>query len=220
MGKLSIKELADRYMKLYTGAVSDILDKHGYRNQALPNYIQGLTNDMKIAGPAFTGRGEAVTDPTNDDTLTRVKMLEDIYPHCVAVWSTGEHEEAAHWGEIMSVAARQKGCIGSVLDGGVRDIGYVLDMNFPVFAKHRSVCSSVGRWAIKEWEIPITIGQVEIKPGDFIFADIDGVLVIPKDLVEDLLVETEEIFATEAKMREELRKGVSVTEVQKKHGKF
>lgn len=218
--KLSIAEMADRYMQLYTGCVSDVLDKLGYRHHALPSYIQGLTYDMKIVGPAFTGRGEAVDDPTDDDTLMRVKMLESVYPGCVAVWSTGEFEDSAHWGEIMSTAARQKGCVGAVLDGGVRDLEYVLKMNFPVFAKHRIVNSSIGRWAIKEWEIPIKIGEVRIEPGDFIFADADGVLVIPKDMAEEVLLETEKLFATEAKMRQELRQGVSVTDVQQKYGKF
>jgi len=220
MTKMTLDEIVKRYKNLYTGAVSDILDSMNLRNQALPYYIMPLKMDMVVAGPAFTGQGYPVGDATNDDSSTRIQMLESIKPGTVSVWSSAGHFEAAHWGEIMSNAARERGCTGAVVDGGLRDAAFVLNMGFPVFSRFRCSVSSVGRWAIREWLVPIKIGETTINPDDFIFGDIDGVVVIPKELTEEVLVKTEKIVETENNMREELSQGMTVSDVYRKYGKF
>jgi regulator of RNase E activity RraA len=120
----------------------------------------------------------------------------------------------------MSTAARQRGCTGAVLDGGVRDTSFILDMNFPVFCRFKCSASSIGRWSIRKFQIPIIIGETQIVPGDFIVGDIDGVVVIPQGIAYNVLSEAEEVFTREKKMRAELRKGVGITEVHKKYGSF
>jgi 4-hydroxy-4-methyl-2-oxoglutarate aldolase len=217
---VSVAEMSERYKKLYTGALGDILDKRGYRHQILPYYIKPIRDDMMIAGPAFTGYGEPHSDPTEDDTSMRLAMLEEITPHSISVWATHGDFSAAHWGEIMSTAARQRGCTGAVVDGGVRDTSFILDMSFPVFCRFKCPASSIERWSIRKFQVPIIIGQTEIMPGDFIVGDIDGVVVIPQADAYDILTEAEEISVRERKMRGELRKGVGITEVYKKYGSF
>ena len=217
---LTPEELTRRYRALYTGAVSDVLDRLGHRNQTLPHYIMPLTLDMAVAGPAFTGQGYPVADVGNDDSDTRIRMLESIQPGTVSVWSSAGHFESAHWGEIMSNAARERGCTGAVVDGGLRDTRFILKMGFPVFCRFRCSASSIGRWEIKEWMVPITIGETIIHPGDFVFGDADGVVIIPKALTIEVLQKTEEIVQRENGMRAELAKGITVSEVYRRYGKF
>ena len=217
---LTLNEIVKRYKALYTGAVSDTLDEMGLRNQALPHYIAPVKMDMMVAGPAFTGQGYPVDDVSNDDSSSRIEMLESIKPGTVSVWQTNGHMKSAHWGEIMSNAARERGCTGAVVDGGLRDTNFVLKMGFPVFCRFRIVASSVGKWEIKEWMIPIKVGETTINPDDFVFGDIDGVVVVPKDLTVEVLLKTEEVVTRENNMRAELSKGVTVSEVYRKYGKF
>jgi regulator of RNase E activity RraA len=217
---LAPEELSRRYRVLYTGAVSDVLDSLGLRLQALSHSIMPLTLDMVVAGPAFTGQGYPVSDIKNDDSDTRVRMLESIKPGTVSVWSSAGHFGSAHWGEIMSNAARERGCTGAVVDGGLRDTRFVLKMGFPVFCRFRCSASSIGRWEIREWMVPITIGDTVINPDDFVLGDCDGVVIIPKALAVEVLFKTEEIVQRENGMRADLEKGVTVSEVYRKHGTF
>jgi 4-hydroxy-4-methyl-2-oxoglutarate aldolase len=213
-------ELSRRYKALYTGAVSDVLDSLGLRQQALPHYIMPLTLDMMVAGPAFTGQGYPVSDIRNDDSERRIRMLESIKPGSVSVWSSAGHFESAHWGEVMSSAARERGCTGAVVDGGLRDARFVIQMGFPVFCRFRCSASSIGRWEIKDWLIPVTIGDTVVHPDDFVFGDLDGVVIIPKAVATEVLLRTEEIVQRETGMRADLAKGLTVSEVYKKHGTF
>jgi regulator of RNase E activity RraA len=220
MKQLTLDEIVARYKNLYTGAVSDTLDEMGLRYQALPHYIMPIQLDMVVAGPAFTGQGYSIDDVSNNDSGARIRMLESIKPGTVSVWSSAGHFTSAHWGEIMSNAARERGCTGAVVDGGLRDTAFVLKMGFPVFYRFRCSASSIGRWEIREWMVPIQIGDTVINPDDFIFGDVDGVVVVPKELTEEVLVKTEEVAERENRMRIDLSQGVTVTEVYQKHGKF
>jgi 4-hydroxy-4-methyl-2-oxoglutarate aldolase len=214
----NVAEVAARFLKLYTGAISDILDKNGYRNQALPYYITPFTKANRVAGIAFTGQGYPCADPSHDDTPTRLKILDSITPGTVSVWATGGSTDCAHWGEIMSTAVYQRGCTGAVVDGGVRDVDFINAMNYPVFAKFKCSASSVGRWDIMDCQVVIRIGNTVIRPGDFVFGDIDGVVIVPQEITLDVLTAAEDIFERESGMRAELRRGVSVTEAYAKYG--
>jgi regulator of RNase E activity RraA len=214
----SVSAIAARYARLYTGAISDILDKNGHRNQVLPSYITPFTAANRVAGIAFTGQGYPCADKSNNDMATRLKMLESISPGTISVWATGGSMDCAHWGEIMSTAVKQRGCTGAVVDGGVRDVDFVNAMNYPVFARFKSSASSVGRWEIVEWQVLIKIGDTVIHPGDFVFGDIDGVVIVPKDIIREVLEAAEGVFERERGMREELRRGFSVTDAFAKYG--
>jgi regulator of RNase E activity RraA len=213
-----IEDLKQRYLALYTGAVSDILDKRGLRHQVLPHWITPFTNANRIAGRAFTGQGYPCADTAHDDTETRLAMLDSIQPGTVSVWACGGSTDCAHWGEIMSTAARQRGCEGAVIDGGVRDVDFVNAMNYAVFAKFKCSASSVGRWDIREYQVPIKIGLTVIHPGDFVFGDVDGVVIVPAALTVEVLEAAESVFQREKGMREELRRGVRVQDAYQKYG--
>jgi regulator of RNase E activity RraA len=211
-------DIRERYLKLYSGAISDMLDKNGYRRQFLPHFVTPMTRANRVAGPAFTGQGYPCADPSHDDTRTRLEMLDSITPGVVSVWACGGSMECAHWGEIMSTAARERGCTGAVIDGGVRDLDFIEAMGFPVFARFRSPGSSIGRWDIQEYGVAIKIGETVVHPGDFIFGDSDGVVVVPRELTLDVLVAAEDVYRREQGMREELRRGASVKDAYARYG--
>jgi len=217
---VSIEEMSSRYKKIYTGVIADTLDAKGYRNQVLPWYINPVSDYEPIAGPAFTGIGEGHDNPEEDDARIRLDMLEQLTPGCISVWQTCGHFAAAHWGELMSVTAVQKGCKGVVLEGGTRDLQLIKEIGFPVYCRFTNPASSIGRWSIRAYQVPIKIGDTDINPGDFIIADIDGVVVVPKQIAWDILTEAEATVSKESKMRAELREGKSIIEVFDTYGVF
>jgi 4-hydroxy-4-methyl-2-oxoglutarate aldolase len=214
------EELRARFLRLYTGAVADVLDAHGSRDQVLPAEIQPVTLSMKVAGPAFPGLGSPTEDPADNDMGKRLAMLESVTPGSVTVWACGGHRGSAHWGEIMSRSVMERGCVGAVLDGGLRDTEFVLQLGFPVWSALRSPASSIGRWNILDWNCDVTIGSTLIHPGDWVFGDVDGVVVVPAGAVEDVLAESEAKVAKEELMRQDLAKGMSVTEAFQRHGEM
>ncbi|MBL8291631.1 MAG: RraA family protein [Bryobacterales bacterium] len=213
-----IEEMRARYLALYSGAVADILDKKGLRNQVLPYWITPFTVANRVAGPAFTGQGYPCAETANDDTQTRLAMLDSITPGTVSVWACGGSIDCAHWGEIMSTAARERGCTGAVLDGGVRDVDFVNAMGYPVFAKFKCSASSIGRWDIRHYQITIRIGSTVVHPGDFVFGDIDGVVIVPAAMTMEVLQAAEDVYRREKGMREELRRGVGVKDAFARYG--
>lgn len=213
-------DLASRLAKLYTGVVADVLDGLGYRTQVLPNRIAPVTKDMKVAGPAFPGKGQPTDDPTHDDTSKRLAMLESVPAGSVSIWDCGGHQGSAHWGEIMTRAVMERGCVGAVIDGGLRDTSFVLELGFPTFSTFRSAASSIGRWDIVEWDREITIGSTRTRPGDWVFGDVDGVVVVPVEVVDEVVTEAEARAARETAMRAELATGAKPSEVYRRLGTF
>lgn len=216
----ALNDICERYGRLYSGAVADMLDKKGFRNQVLPHSITAFTGADRACGIAFTGQGYPAASTKDDDSKQRLAMLDSITAHTISVWACGGHVESAHWGEIMSVAARERGCLGAVVDGGVRDVPYIDDMQFPVFARFKCAASSIGRWNIREWQVPVRIGNTVICPGDFVFCDTDGVVVVPNDMIMEVLVDAEDVFVREGGMRHELRQGLTMTQAFEKYGAF
>jgi 4-hydroxy-4-methyl-2-oxoglutarate aldolase len=215
-----LETIRERYLRLYTGAISDMLDKHGWKNQVLPRSIVPMAGANRMAGPAFTVEGDATPRSPDDEMERRLDVLSSITPGAVTVWACGGSTDCAHWGEIMSTAAREGGSVGAILSGGVRDVDFINALGYPVFAEFRSCVSSIGRWEIKAWQEPVQIGNTVIRPGDFVFADIDGVVVVPAELTLEILTAAEAVYAQETVMREELRRGVPIKEVYTKYGLF
>ncbi len=212
-------ELCQRYEALFTAAVNDVLRERGLLYQTLPHGILPLRETMKVAGPAFTIKG-AKSLLLKDEMKERAEMLESIPAHHVVAWDTSGDDESAQWGEVMTMAAQKRGCRGAIVDGGVRDTDRVLGLNFPVFVRYRSSNGMLGRFRISGWQVPVQIGQVHITPGDIVFADIDGAIVVPRDLAYDVLVRAEEIAHGESELKKWVNEGLSATEIVKRGGYF
>jgi 4-hydroxy-4-methyl-2-oxoglutarate aldolase len=214
-----VKELLARYEQLYTGAVCDVLREFCLLDQALPGYLRPLNDDHTVAGIAFTVKSAPNVRISGELTF-RTEMLETMGADSFVMWDTSNDEKATLWGGVMTATAAGKGVRAACIDGGIRDTHQIKDKNFPVYYKYRIPNGSLGRCLITHYQVPIKVGDVVIKPGDVIFADIDGVLCIPRDLAYDVLVRAEEIRANEKKIFGWVAEGQTVQQITEKGGYF
>lgn len=212
-------DLCKRFEALSTPIVNDALREMERLYQTLPHTIMPLREEMRVAGEAFTIKGSKSLI-IKDEMKERAAMLESIPTGSVVIWDTGQDDESAQWGEVMTMAARKRGCHGAVIDGGVRDTHRVLEQAFPIFVKYRSSNGMLGRFRITGWQVPIKIGDVFIRPGDIVFGDIDGVIVVPRDLAYDALLRGEEIAGAESEIKRWIEEGLSTGEVVDRGGYF
>jgi 4-hydroxy-4-methyl-2-oxoglutarate aldolase len=229
-GAARIANTAARLKRLYTAAVYDIMDEMGLRHQCLDLAIKPIERAMRIAGPAFTIAG--ASDPRTDEEFDDFPEVRDLtffrrmYPGCVVVISAAGESRAGHWGELMSTAAKARGATGVIIDGGCRDGNLLMDIpDWPVFTRYLSPIESKMRYRIRSLEKPIAISgsltsHIRINPGDWLFGDMDGVVVIPADRVDEVLAKSEEIGGIEDTVREEVRNGADVKDVFDKYGRL
>lgn len=216
---ISDEELCRRYEDVFVSAVNDVLREYGMLSQTLPNGIMPLREEMKVCGTAFTVKGAPSLD-LKDEMEERAVMLESIQSGNVVVWDTSGDTFSAQWGEMMTKVSKSRGCKGAVLDGGVRDTNKVLQQNFPVFCKYRSSNGMLGRFRTNAWQVPIIIGDVQIYPGDIVFGDIDGVIIVPRDIAYEVLLRAEEIRDGEKELDVMIASGITPSEVVARGGYF
>jgi regulator of RNase E activity RraA len=211
---------AARFGAIYTAVLADILDTRGHRNQTLPPSIRPLERGMKLAGPAFTVRGSPSESAPYDSSLRKVlRMLGEVPAGHVAVYACGQ-DVAAHLGELSVTSLAARGVAGCVLDGGCRDVSFIVERGFPVFCAHVTPEDSTGRWELEATQEPISVGQVRVEPGDWIVGDEDGVVVVPGAIAESVLAEAEEKAATESEIRAAVRDGMPPLDAYERYGTF
>lgn len=215
--------MRERFAAIYTAALADILDARGHREQTLPSEIRPLAPGTRLAGPAYTVKGGAAANPdaaSYDAAIRKVlAMLGDVPSGHVAVYACN-HDVSAHLGELSVTSLKARGVAGCVLDGGCRDVGFILDEGFPVFTRFVTPEDSTWRWQLEATQVPITIGRVRIEPGDWVVGDDDGVVVVPQAIAEDVLAEAEAKAATESEIRAAVRDGVPPLEAYERYGTF
>ena len=216
---ISDEELCRRYQDVFVSAVNDVLREEGLISQTLPNNIMPLREEMKVCGLAFTIKGAPSLD-LKDEMEERARMLEQIGPGDLVVWDTSGDTFSAQWGEMMTKVSKKRGCRGAILDGGVRDTAAVLKQNFPVFCKYRTSNGMLGRFRTTAWQVPIMIGDVKIFPGDVVFGDIDGVIVVPRKMAYDVLLRAEAIRDNEKQIDKLISGGMKPSEVVAAGGYF
>lgn len=204
----------------YTGAISDILDEMGFRDQVLPHEIRAIQAGQTLAGRALTVTGEPACGLARDDYFRPfLSMLGSIGPGDVVVSQPHEHT-LAHFGELSCETAKHRGGTGVVLNGGLRDVDYVLKLGLPVFARYQTPKDILGRWRLVDFNVPITIGNTPIQPGDYVVGDRDGVVVIPQAVAEEVIAKAEEVVHTESLVRKAILEGVHPLEAYEKYGRF
>lgn len=216
--------LRQRFEAIYTAALADILDARGHRTQTLPPSIRPLERGMKLAGPAFTVRGRPRETPSEtgayDTSLRKVlRMLGEVPDGHVAVYACGQ-AVSAHLGELSVTSLAARDVAGCVLDGGCRDVSFIVELGFPVFCSHVTPEDSTLRWELEATQEPVSIGQVLIEPGDWVVGDEDGVVVVPGAIAESVLTEAEVKAATESEIRAAVRDGMSPLEAYERYGTF
>lgn len=206
----------ERLERLYTAVVADVLDKLGFRNQCMHSRIRPLWPQAKCAGFALTvqtvpARDLAPANPYAGELLA----VDSLQPGDVLVVSESKW---SFWGELLSTAARYRGCKGVVLDGPTRDSLAIQAMKFPVFHVGFHPADSLGRLDVVAHNVTITCAGVLVHPNDLILADHDGVVVVPHGIAEDALQRAEEKVRGENLVRKALADGMSCTEAFRKYG--
>lgn len=214
-------DIRNRYQNVETSNVADVLDTMGYFDQSLHPSFSSFTGPGRLAGWAYTIRGQMTPYPLGGDA-EKMRACEGISQGEISVWS-GNGEGICCFGELIAIGMKERGSVGSLIDGGIRDIRWINQQKIPVFARYRTPTQSIGRWKVNAWQIPIkmpgaTSHFVNVTPGDFILGDEDGVIVIPAAVAVEVLAKAEQLTAIEVSIRSELTKGLSLSEALAKYG--
>jgi regulator of RNase E activity RraA len=216
-------EIRRRYLQVDTSNVADVLDDLGVHDQGLaPDFAPYPAHGGKLAGWAHTISGEMSPYPMGAGDPAKMKACAQLTPGTVSVWS-GQGEGVCFFGELISIGMKERGCVGALVDGGVRDVEWIAKLDFPVYARYRTPVQSIGRWKVTGSGIPVpmpgaTVPDVQVSPGDFVLADADGAIVIPAELADEVLQRAEELGAREVQIRSELADGLSLSEALAKFG--
>lgn len=212
--------LTERLAACYSGAVHDVLRGMGHENIVLPPSIKPLDPARKVAGPVWTVSGRIDRTKTRDETLLGWCTLLSRAPAGHVVVCQPHNHEVALMGELSAQTLAARGVLGYIVDGGSRDTELVLAQGFPVYCSFLTPSDIVRRWIPDAYGEPIDIGGVTLRTGDFVLGDRDGVVVIPREIAEDVIARTEEVVATESDMRRALVGGMDPVEAYRRYGKF
>jgi 4-hydroxy-4-methyl-2-oxoglutarate aldolase len=208
--------------QLYVAAVSDILDSLGFRHQVMHRRLRPLLPDMRACG--FAGRARTVRWVEVDEVIERnpyaleIEVMDSLRPGDVIVHSTDYAGTNAPFGELMATVAQKNGAVGCICDSQVRDCVKIVDLGFPVYYAGIQALDSVGRGRVISYDEPVRCGEVIVRPGTLIFADFDGIVVIPPEVEEEVIRSAKERVGSETLTRTELMKGASLQEVYAKYG--
>jgi regulator of RNase E activity RraA len=206
--------------RLYTAVLSDVLDGLGYRHQVLPPRIRPLDEALVLVGRARTGLYRDVyhVPRGHNPYELEIALIDDLKPGEVAVLACGASGRIAPWGELLTTACLARGAHGCLTDGLVRDVKAIRELRFPVFHGGIGPLDSKGRGEVTAIDAPVECGGVTVNPGDLVFGDADGVLVVPQPIAQQAFKLALEKVEDEDRTREELRQGALLGEVFKKYG--
>ena len=214
------KQLTVRLSKCYSGAVYDTLREHGFENCVLPSDIRPIDDTQILAGPVFTVSGSAKPGISEGDALLAWTEFLSAASKGHVVICAGQTENIALMGELSAETLQARGVLGYVSDGGCRDADFIRKIGFQTFHRFYTPRDVVGAWSVDEMQTPIKIGDVNISPGDYVIADIDGVVIIPGAHIATIITSCEEVMNTENQVRTAIRSGVDPKEAYLKYGRF
>jgi regulator of RNase E activity RraA len=204
--------------KLYTPVVSDMLDSVGFRHQAMRHDIRPLHPDFVIVGRARTAYWIEEYKVRDNPYLNEITLIDSLQPDEVSVHSTDLSWNIAPWGELLSTASGMRGSTGAIVDACTRDVKRIMEMGFPVFTRGIKPLDSQGRGYLEAYDVPIRCGDVIVRPGQIVFGDYDGIVVIPQEVEDEVLAKALEKVTGENNTRRELLEGKLLLDVYGKYG--
>ena len=213
-------DLATRLARCYTGVVYDVLRERGITDCVLPPSIVPLDAAMVAAGPVFTVRGRPDPTISPHETLLRWTELLSRAPRGYVVMTQGNDAERALMGELSAETLQFRGVRGYIVDGGCRDTAFIRKIGFAVFCDKATPRDIVGAWVPVAHDEPISFGQVVVRPGDYVLADCDGIVVIPVAIAGEVIEAATVAMSTEDKVRAAILSGVDPQQAYLDHGKF
>lgn len=204
--------------KLYSAVISDALDSMGYRNQCPRIPFRAYTGVKKLVGRC---KNTLWVDMYHEDPKPyelELQAVDTCNPGDVLIAAASGSSRSGIWGELLSTAARNSGCTGALVHGAIRDISKMTKMGFPVFATAKSPYDSLHRQRVVDIDVSVEIDRVRFTPGDLVFCDEDGVVVIPQEVEEEVVEKAFEKVDAENITRDEIKNGMKATEAYKKYG--
>ena len=206
-------------LHLYAAVVSDALDRLGYRHQSPQLPLRALTAEDQV----LVGRCKTTlwADMFHDDPKPyelELKAVDDCLTDDVLVAAAGGSLRSGIWGELLTTAAKNGGCVGAIVDGAVRDVAKIATMQFPVYARATCVYDSLHRQRVTDIDVPVEIGGVVFSPGDLVIADRDGIVVVPQVVESQTLELAWEKVHGENRTRDAIRQGMKAGDVYRKYG--
>jgi 4-hydroxy-4-methyl-2-oxoglutarate aldolase len=206
---------------LSAAVLSDVMDGLGLTGQAMKPFVRPLDERLVLTGRARTGLYMPVYSVREGENPYEVEiaLVDDLKPGEVAVLACGgPTERIAPWGELLSTACVARKAAGCVTDGLVRDVKQIRDMRFPVFHGGIGPLDTKGRARMVERDIPVECGGVRVRPGDIVFGDADGVVVIPREREQEIITKAAEKVSGENHTRDALRRGDLLADVFRRYG--
>jgi regulator of RNase E activity RraA len=202
----------ERASRLDTTALSDAMDRLGIAGQCLG--IKPLDPGMRLAGRAFT----ILYGPSGKPSGTVGDYIDDVPAGHVVVLDNGGRADATVWGDILTWVAHQRRIGGTVIDGACRDTHLARDLRYAMFSRSYSMRTGKDRVQVEALGGPVNIGDARCESGDIVRGDADGVVVIPQAHEDDVLTAAEEIDAVEQRIRDAVKRGVTLVEARRQHG--
>ncbi|WP_206028526.1 RraA family protein [Thalassoroseus pseudoceratinae] len=202
----------------YSAVVCDALDAHGFRRQSPRVALPPWTVDGVLIGRCKTTLWADMFHEDPEPYALELKAVDSCQPDDVLIAAAGGSVQSGIWGELLSTAARNTGCVGSIVDGAVRDVQKMRAMQFPVFARGTCIYDSQHRQRVIDVDVPVEIDGVKFSPGDLVVADVDGVVVVPQEIETEVVRSAWEKVHAENITRDAIKDGMKATEAWEKYG--
>jgi len=208
----------DKLDKCFSAVLQDVMDAMNYREQCMDPSIKPLVPAMKAWGEAKTIYLEMVEEIPEKPYQMEMELVDDVKEGQIIVAECDNRKLSSFWGGLLSNAMVGHKGTGIIVDGYSRDYNEIVELHLPTFCKGLSPYDSLGRMDGKERDIPIVCGGVKVNPGDLVLGDVDGVVVVPQEIADEVINKAWEKVKGESNVREELRSGASVVDTFKKYG--
>lgn len=204
--------------RLYAAVISDVLDASGLNHQALAARLRPIAPTMRVIGRAHTVLTADVYQRPANPYQTEIESVDALRPGDVMVASTNGSERTCFWGELLSHASVARGARGCVIDGHCRDVLQIIELGFPVFCTGFRPVDSSSRSTVVDCGCPIECGGVLVNPGDIVFGDFDGIVVVPRERLSEVVAAALAKVESENQSRDMLRQGALLREVYDRYG--
>jgi regulator of RNase E activity RraA len=203
---------------LYSAVVCDVLDSLGHPRQSPRIPLKPFTIETILVGRAKTTLWTELEEVDPSPYEKELAAVDDCRPDDVLIAAASGSMRSGIWGELLSTAARNRGCVGAIVDGAVRDVAKMREMQFPVFARSTSPYDSKDRQCVTQIDVPVTIDGVDFHPGDLVFADLDGVVVVPRSVEPEVIRLAWQKVHAENEVRQAIQGGMKATEAYRRFG--
>ena len=211
----SLQEIHDR---LYSAVISDALDSLGFRDQSIRTELRPYTGINKLVGRCKTTLWADMYHPDPEPYALELKAVDSCLPGQVLIAAAGGSSRSGIWGELLSTAAMNSGCRGAIIHGAIRDVYKMREMQFPVFATSTCVYDSLDRQRVIDLDVPVELGGVAVHPDSLVFADEDGIVVVPMEVEVEAIERAMQKVKAENITRDAIRNGMKALEAYNKYG--